>query len=115
VAEVVPHQPAPDAAERLVDRRDLREHVGAVPVALDHALQPAHLALDPAQAGEVAGLDVGVDADRAPAVDADRVARARVGRRIDAAPARGRGARDRARLVGSAPPPDAPTHTSAGS
>ena len=67
--EMVAHQFTPHAAQRLVDGGDLRQHVGAVAVLLDHPLQAAHLSLDTAQPGEVAGLDGGIDADRRAAAD----------------------------------------------
>src|SRR5690606_15384217 len=67
VLQVVAHQLAAHAAQRLVHRRDLRHDVRAVAVFLDHALEPADLPLDAAQALQVAVLDVRVHRDRSPA------------------------------------------------
>src|SRR5512138_3578950 len=61
---MVAHQLAPHASQRFVDRRDLRHHVRAIPVVLDHLLQPTHLPFDSAQTLEVARLDAGIDRDR---------------------------------------------------
>jgi len=49
VPEVGVEQTEPNALERLAHRGDLRQHVDAVLVVVDHPLQAAHLALDPAQ------------------------------------------------------------------
>ena len=49
VVHVVVEDPEREALERRVHRRDLREDVDAVAVVLDHALDPAHLALDAVQ------------------------------------------------------------------
>src|SRR6266542_6603382 len=56
VLEVIAHELAPDASQGLVDGGDLREDVGAVAALLDHALDPADLPLDAAQALEVLRL-----------------------------------------------------------
>ena len=48
---VVQHRPS-HTPKRLLDRRDLGEHIGTVPLLLHHLLQPADLALDPAKPGE---------------------------------------------------------------
>src|SRR5438309_4626383 len=47
-----------------MNRRDLRQDIGAVAVLLDHLLQAAHLAFDAAQAMKVAGLGFRIDAER---------------------------------------------------
>src|SRR5205085_110648 len=57
VLEVIPQQLPPDAAQRLLHRRDLRDHVRAVAVLFHHLLQAAHLALDAAQPLQVGVLD----------------------------------------------------------
>src|SRR4029079_2113015 len=49
VRDVVLEHLRGDTLERRLDRGDLREHVDAVPVLLDHPLDAAHLALDPVQ------------------------------------------------------------------
>jgi hypothetical protein len=49
VAQVVVQQQHRDPAQGGVDRRDLGEDVDAVGVLVDQPLQPADLALDPAQ------------------------------------------------------------------
>ena len=49
VAHVLVEQTETDALQRLRDRHDLREHVDAVLVVVDHPLQAAHLAFDAAQ------------------------------------------------------------------
>ena len=41
-----------DRLQRPTRRRDLRQHVDAVDVLVDHPLQPPHLTLDAAQPGE---------------------------------------------------------------
>src|SRR5215813_15034362 len=51
--EMVFEQPERDCLQRPGHRRDLGEHVDAVDVLLHHPLQPADLALDPAQTLEV--------------------------------------------------------------
>ena len=53
VAYVLVDQAQPDTLERLGDRTDLRQHVDAVRVVVDHPLEPADLTLDPPEAGEV--------------------------------------------------------------
>jgi Domain of unknown function (DUF4173) len=49
VADVVVEDLEGEALERGRDGADLRQHVDAVAVILDHALDPAHLAFDPVQ------------------------------------------------------------------
>ena len=49
VPRVVVQQPERDLVQRGLHRADLRDHVDAVTVVLDHAFDAAHLALDPAQ------------------------------------------------------------------
>src|SRR5262245_7119657 len=64
VVHVVVEDPEREALERGVDRRDLREHVDAVPILLDHPFDPAHLTLDPVEPPDerllVGGIAVGV-------------------------------------------------------
>ena len=50
MARVVVEQPERHLVQRGLDRADLGEHVDAVAVIANHALHPAHLPLDPAQA-----------------------------------------------------------------
>jgi hypothetical protein len=50
VLDVVVEDPEREALERGRDRGDLRQHVHAIAVFLDHALDPAHLALDAVEA-----------------------------------------------------------------
>src|SRR5690606_11794681 len=78
VLQVVAHQLAAHAAQRLVHRRDLRHDVRAVAVLLHHALEPADLPLDAAQPLQIAVLDARVHRDGAPAalVSARGVSRA---------------------------------------
>src|SRR5215472_5245095 len=47
-----------DRTQRRPHRRDLGDDVDAVAVILDHAAEPAHLALDPLQALENRGLGI---------------------------------------------------------
>ena len=62
VAQVVLQQPDGHRLQRPGGRGDLGQHVHAVGVFLDHALQAAHLALDPAQAPEVSILVLRISA-----------------------------------------------------
>ena len=62
VARVLVEEPERDLVQRGVDRRDLGEDVDAVAIVLDHALDAADLALDPAQALEQLVLGGGVSA-----------------------------------------------------
>jgi hypothetical protein len=64
VAHVLVEEPEPDALQRLRHRDDLREHVDAVLVVVDHALEAAHLALDAAQPPAVVLLLEAVAPDR---------------------------------------------------
>jgi hypothetical protein len=61
---VVSNQLAPDASKRFVHGSDLREYVGAVSLVLDHALEAADLALDPAQSLQVPFLYRRIDRHR---------------------------------------------------
>jgi ethanolamine utilization protein EutQ (cupin superfamily) len=63
VAKVVPEQLAADCPEGFLHRRHLDEDVRAVAVSLDHSLQAANLALDPAKPVQVLRLDLRIDAD----------------------------------------------------
>src|SRR5262249_36847560 len=49
VVDVAVEDAKRETVERRRHRADLREHVDAVPVLLEHPLDPAHLALDPVQ------------------------------------------------------------------
>src|SRR6185436_12790358 len=49
VVDVILEHLQADVLERRHRRADLREDVDAVPLLLDHLLDPAHLTLDPAQ------------------------------------------------------------------
>jgi hypothetical protein len=66
VPQVIPHQLPADGAKRFVDRRDLREDVGAVAILSDHLLESTRLAFDSPQTLEVARLHVRVYCERAP-------------------------------------------------
>ena len=66
VFQVVPHQLTADAAERFVDRGDLREDVSAVSILFDHLLKTAQLTLDAAQALQVSRLHFRIDSDGFP-------------------------------------------------
>src|SRR5918992_3791647 len=85
---MIAHHLTRNPSQRLVDRGELSQHVGAVSLLLDHLLEPAHLAFDAAEALEAAILDLGIDAGRVtPAVV--RAARAlRAGRGAVSLPAR---------------------------
>ena len=61
-ARVLVHEPQPDLFESGLDRRDLGQDVDAVAILLDHALYPAVLSLDAAQA--VLQLVVGAEYPR---------------------------------------------------
>jgi len=50
VVEVIAEQGFADFAERLVDRRDLREHIYAITVLVHHALDAADLTFDALEA-----------------------------------------------------------------
>src|SRR4051794_20636518 len=62
VARVVVEQPQRDLVERGLDRGDLGQHIDAVAVLVDHALDAADLTLDAAQALEELVLGGGVAA-----------------------------------------------------
>src|SRR6266545_576239 len=66
VPQMVFHQAQRHRLQRPGHRRHLGQDVDAVLVFLDHPLQPAHLALDPAQPGEVSLLVRGVSVHIAP-------------------------------------------------
>ena len=63
MAQMVAHQFSSDRSQRFVHRGDLRHHVGAISILLDHFLQPADLAFDPPQPFQVARLDLRIDGD----------------------------------------------------
>jgi hypothetical protein len=65
---MIAHQLTPHAAKRFLDGSNLGQYVRAVPVFLDHFLQPAHLALDSTQPFDISFLDGAVDGCRLPAV-----------------------------------------------
>ena len=60
VLQVVLQQRPAHAAERLLHRRHLDQHVRAVALLLHHLLQAPHLALDPPQARQHRVLDLGI-------------------------------------------------------
>ena len=66
VAEMFLDQAEGDRLEGLGNRSDLSEDVDAVLVFVDHPLQPAHLALDPAEPPLVAVLVMAVPVHNAP-------------------------------------------------
>ena len=63
VAEMIAHEGAADGAQGFLDGGDLHEDVGAVAVFGDHASEAAGLAFDAAQALEIGGLDLRIDAE----------------------------------------------------
>src|SRR5207237_10767863 len=67
VLDVVVEDRDGEALERGRDGAELGQDVDAVPVVVDHALDPPHLALDPVQAGDdgllVLGVPVGHSGD----------------------------------------------------
>ena len=65
VAQVLLQQPQRDRLQGPGHRRDLGEHIDAVDVLFHHALQAAHLALDPPQAFEVGVLVLRITAHAA--------------------------------------------------
>src|SRR5690606_28553258 len=85
VLQVVAHELTAHTAQSLVDRCDLHHDVRAVAVLLHHPLESADLPIDPAQALQVALLDLRVHRDRSPAA----VFAARRGSRAAAAAAHG--------------------------
>ena len=64
VMQVILHQVARDAAQRLLHRGDLGDDVGAVAVILDHFLQAADLPFDAAQPLPIAFLERLIDRQR---------------------------------------------------
>lgn len=62
--EVIAHELARHAPQRLVYRRHLREDVGTIAILFDHLLEAAHLPFDPPQSLEIAAFDVRVDTVR---------------------------------------------------
>jgi hypothetical protein len=60
VLQMIPHQFPAHRAECFLHRGDLGEDIGAIAILLHHLLQPADLALDPAEALAVPLLDVGI-------------------------------------------------------
>jgi hypothetical protein len=60
LARVVLDQVERDAVQRCPRRRDLREDLDTATIVADHSLDPAHLALDPAQALQQRVLLAGV-------------------------------------------------------
>ena len=66
---VVVEQPERHLVQRRARGRDLREHVDAVAVLLDHALDPADLTLDPLQPRQQLVLGGGVSASRCHGAD----------------------------------------------
>ena len=72
VAEVIFDQAEGDGLQRPGHGRDLGQDVDAVGVVLDHALEPAHLALDAAQPLEVSIFVLRVPAHDPTVGDASR-------------------------------------------
>jgi hypothetical protein len=64
VVEMIAHQISGDAAESFLHAGDLGDDVGAVAIFFDHFLEAADLAFDAAEALEVRGFELGIDADR---------------------------------------------------
>lgn len=58
VMKVLVEQIYGDALQRLADGRDLREHIDAVLVFVDHSLKTSNLPLNASEAGEMVGLVV---------------------------------------------------------
>ncbi len=58
---MIAQQLAPDAAQRFLSRRDLRDDLWAVAILFHHSLQPANLSLDSAQAAKIRRLDRRLD------------------------------------------------------
>ena len=54
--QVVPHELLADAPQRFMHGGDLNEHIGAIPILLNHFLEAANLTLDAPKPGEVALL-----------------------------------------------------------
>jgi hypothetical protein len=63
MSQVIAQKLAPNRSQSLLHRRDLRHDVSAVPVVIDHPLQPTNLAFDATQPHKVARLGIRVDAD----------------------------------------------------
>jgi hypothetical protein len=63
VVEVIAHEISGDAAQSFLDAGDLGDDVGAVAIFFDHFVEAANLAFDAAQALEVSGFQLRVDAD----------------------------------------------------
>jgi hypothetical protein len=66
VAKVISHELPAHTAQRLVNRRNLRHDISAVPFLFHHALKPPHLTLDSTQPLQIPVLDVRIDLRRAP-------------------------------------------------
>jgi hypothetical protein len=62
--EMIAHQLAPDPAQRFLHRRYLREDVSAVPILINHLLQPTNLSFDAPESCQVARFYLGIDAER---------------------------------------------------
>src|SRR5258705_523281 len=58
MAQVIPHQSLSDRAQRLMNRRELHQDIGAITVFFHHLVQPANLPLNPPQPFEVRRLHV---------------------------------------------------------
>ena len=71
--QVIAQQLPPDPAQRFLDRRDLRDDVGAVAILLHHFLQAADLSLDAAQPLHVRVLDRRIDGDGTFSVDTAKI------------------------------------------
>lgn len=62
--QVIPHELARHAPQRLLHGRDLHDNVGAIAILFDHLVQAADLPFDPAKPLQVGGLDRRIDASR---------------------------------------------------
>src|SRR5689334_17014988 len=61
VLEVVAQEDLRDGAQRLLDRGELYQRIGAIALLLNHPLDAAHLPFDTAKARQRALLELGVD------------------------------------------------------
>ena len=66
--QVVSHELARNASQRLLDRGDLHEYIGTISIFLDHFMQATHLPFDPAQARQIGRFCARVDGHGVPRV-----------------------------------------------
>lgn len=62
--QMIPQQRLPYSAQCLLHGRDLNHDIGAIPVLLDHFLEPANLAFDSAKPFQIGDLDCRIDTGR---------------------------------------------------